>query len=343
MVRQLSDEEVNAARQEVRDFMKSRPDLTAADIAQHTTLSDTSVRGWIAGSFPGGHDVVGQILSVVRKARAGEVLAPGGHQSVTLLVDEEKRVRRVRRIGRFYETQTAKRIGEVLDYCAEHSAIGCITAEFGCGKTEAVREWRRRRGSKVECAVLEFTEFSSCDKVEFVRELCQMFDLPVVQGSQGGGRMFYTLCEHLKENPSLLIFDQAEVVRPRVLQVLRQIHDRTSESGVGAVLLAAPILMARLAGRKRADFGALSSRVGIWAPLSGLTRGEMAAIVKQEGISDVDDAAFDLWWKATGGSMRRLMRSIDLLKAKHQGKPIGEKTIAGVGGMLWGMNIERAA
>jgi hypothetical protein len=69
----------------------------------------------------------------------------------------------------------------------------------------------------------------------------------------------------------------------------------------------------------------------------------MAAIVKQERFTDMDEGAFDLWFKATAGSMRRLMRSLDLLRARHDGKRIGEKTIAGVGGMLWGMNLGAAA
>ena len=43
------------------------------------------------------------------------------------------------------------------------------------------------------------------------------------------------------------------------------------------------------------------------------------------------------------GSMRRLMRSLDLLKVKHSGKHVGEKTIAGVAGHLWGMNPDRVA
>jgi hypothetical protein len=89
-----------------------------------------------------------------------------------------------------------------------------------------------------------------------------------------------------------------------------------------------------------ADLGALTSRVGIWAVLSGLGKSEMAAIVKQEGFTEIDEAAFDLWWKATAGSMRRLMRALDLLKAKHAGKRITEKTIAGVAGHLWGMRLE---
>jgi DNA transposition AAA+ family ATPase len=129
MERQLTDEAVNKAREEVREWMRSRPDVTAAHIGQYCTLSDGTVRAWIAGGFPGGRDVVGQIL-----------------------VDEEKRPQKVARVGKFYETQTARRIGEILDFCAEHAAIGVCTAAFGVGKTEAVREWRRRRGRGVRGA-----------------------------------------------------------------------------------------------------------------------------------------------------------------------------------------------
>jgi DNA transposition AAA+ family ATPase len=343
MTKELTDEFVNRAREEVREWMKSRPDITAADLAAFTPLADGTVRGWIAGNFRGGKQVVEGILAAVQKAKCGEILTPGGRESVTLLVDDQRPIQKVLRAGNFYQTQTAIRLWEALDYCAEHAAIGIITADFGCGKTAAARQWRMRRGATVRSAMIEFTEFTAGDKVATIREICRAFDLPITRGNQYGSFMFDAAVDYLRQNPTLLIIDQAETARPRVCQVLRQIHDRTHEAGVGMALLAAPILMARLTGRQMADLGALSSRVGIWAPLGGCTRAELAAIVKQEGITDIDDAALDLWHRATAGSMRRLMRSIDLLKAKHQGKRIGEGTIAGVGSMLWGMNVGRVA
>ena len=74
--------------------------------------------------------------------------------------------------------------------------------------------------------------------------------------------------------------------------------------------------------------------------LSGVSKSEMAAIVKAENFTEVDESAFDLWHKATGGSMRRLMRALDLLKARHAGKRITAKTIAGVASHLWGISLE---
>ena len=340
MVCQLPEAVTDALRAEVHEYFKIRPDLGPADLAQYTTLAESTVRSFIRGNIPGGLEVVKEMRRVLDQAKAGDILIPGGGSAVVLTEDPSKRVRKVARTaGNFYVTQTVKKIAEVLDYCAEQCAIGVITADFGVGKTEAVNAWRRGHVGKVEATVFEFDEFSSTNKVDFVRMMARTFGVAQTVGSQNGGLVFRELCEYLRMNPCLLIFDQCETLRPRVCQVIRQIWDRTHDAGVGVVMLAAPILMARLLGGKMVDLGALTSRIGIFAPLSGLTRAEMAAIAKDEGFTDVDEAAFDLWFKAVAGSMRRLMRSLDLLKARHIGKRISEKTIAGVAGMLWGMAI----
>ncbi|MBZ5586475.1 MAG: hypothetical protein LAQ30_30675, partial [Acidobacteriia bacterium] len=289
-------------------------------------------------------DVVAEVGRVIAQVKAGEILPPGGaQQAVVFLERGQRQQRRVTHRDTFYETETARRIFDVLDYAAAHCAIGVITADFGVGKTEAVKEWRRRTAGKVESIVFEFDEFSCCNKVDFIRALGRVFGIECAMGSFNGGLVFRELCERLRQQPCLLIFDQCETVRPRICQCIRQIWDRAADVGVGVVLLAAPILLARLSTGKMADLGALSSRVGVWAPLAGISKQEMAAVVKQEGITDVDASAFDLWWQATGGSMRRLLRAIDLLKAKHAGKRVTEKTVESVAGFLWGMQIARAA
>jgi DNA transposition AAA+ family ATPase len=342
MKRELTDEVCGAARERVRRLLANRPDLTAEDLAQHTTLAASTIRLWLSGGMPGGREVVGQMVRVAELVEAGEVLAPGGRpETVVLTEDTNRRVVRIARRGAFYETQLVRRVAEVCDYCASNAQIGVVTSGFGNGKTEAVAAWRRKTAGKVESLVLELDEYIGCNKVDFICTLARTLGTTSLSGSVNGGRAFRDVCDKLRESPSLLVFDQGEVARARIMQVIRQIHDRTADAGVGVVILAAPVLLARLS--KLPDLGALASRVAIYAPLAGLSRDEMAAIVKQEGITDVEDAAFDFWWKATGGSMRRLMRTIDLLKSKHGGRRVTEKTLSGVGSMLWGMNLGSAA
>jgi DNA transposition AAA+ family ATPase len=342
MTRQQPADACDALRGELRAFMKLRPDLSADSIAQYTTLAPTTIRHFSAGTMNGGNAVLEQIRTVLDQARAGDILAPGGpNNTVTLTEDASRRVRKVRQRGTFYETQTVARIGETLDYCNEHASIGVISGDFGVGKTEAVKAWRRKAAGKTDCVVFEADEFTAANKVEFISMLALMFGLTPAGGSANAGRVFREVSSYLRQNPCLLILDQCEMMRPRVLQVVRQLWDKTADAGVGVVILSQQILLARMLSGKMIDLGALTSRVSIWTALTGLTRNEMAAIVRQEGLVDVDADAFDLWWRSVGGSMRRLMRSLDLLKAKHAGKRITAKTITGVAGHLFGMNIER--
>lgn len=342
MKRELSDEICNAARDRVRRLMATRPDLRAEDLAQFTTLAACTVRLWLSGGMPGGREVVGQMERAAELVERGEVLIPGGRpEAVVISEDANKRVSRVARRGTFYETQTVRRVAEACDYCADSAAIGVVTGDFGVGKSEAVKAWRRRSEKRVDSLIFEFDEFIGCNKTDFICTLGRTFGATKTSGAQNGGLVFREVCQQLRQNPTLLIFDQGECARPRIFQIIRQIHDNTADAGVGVVILAAPILLARLS--KMSDLGALASRVGIFAPLSGLSKSEAAAVLKAEGVTEVDDDAFDLIWRATNGSMRRLMRTIDLLKAKHTGKRVTGKTVVGVAGHLWGLDLGRAA
>jgi DNA transposition AAA+ family ATPase len=340
MERQQSSAVTDGLRADMRLFMATRPDLSGPDFAAHSTLADGTVRSFLSGTIAGGTEVCGELRRVLELAKAGDILRPGaGNGAVVLSDTAAERVRRVRKTETFYQTQTVRRVAEVLDFCEENSTIGVITGDYGAGKTEAVNAWRRAHASRVESAVFEFDEFSSSNKIDFVRILAHMFGIEAAAGSGNGGVVFRAICERLRKSPALLIFDQCETVRVRVFQIIRQIWDRVHDAGVGVVLLSAPILLTRMNQSRIADLGSLTSRVGVFAPLSGVSRAEMAAIVKQEGFTDIEESAFDLWWKSTAGSMRRLMRALDLLKAKHPGKRITATTIAGVASNLWGIAL----
>jgi DNA transposition AAA+ family ATPase len=340
MVRQLPDSVCDPVREELKALLFARPDLTMTDLTAHTSLSESTGRAFVSGKIPGGRQVVSEYSQVLERVKAGEILQPGGGCTAAVLTEDAgKRVRRVLKREKFYETQTVRHIAEVLDYCVENSAIGVVTADYGVGKTEAVAAWRRVHAS-TESMIFEFDEFSCGNKVGFIQSVARQLGLTYAPGSWNGGTIFTDVCAKLRETPCLLIFDQCEQVRVKVFQIIRQLWDRTHAAGVGVVILSAPILLTRMNQSRVSDLGALTSRVGIWAPLTGMSKAEMAEIVKLEGITEVDESAFDLWAKATAGSMRRLMRAIDLLKSKHAGKRVTEKTIAGVAGCLWGMTIE---
>lgn len=344
MTKQLSEQTCEELRTELRQFLASRPDLNMPTLVHFTTLSDIAGRNFLSGHLPGGREVVGELRRALDLAKRGEILAPAGQNGKVVLTKAGPgEVRLAAKTHNFYDTDTTRKVAEVLDYCAQNAVIGVCTADFGAGKTEAVKMWRRARGRNTPNLVFEFDVFSCADTVFFIRELGKMLGLETGARWQAGGKVFRAVCEKLCDSPRLLIFDQCEPVRPRICQAIRQLHDRTYEAGVGVVLLGAPILLSRLTVSRIADLGALTSRVAVWTALSGVSRAEMAAILKEEGITDVEEDALDMWWKATGGSMRRLMRGIDLLRSKHEGRKITERTISGMAAYLWGMQIRAEA
>jgi DNA transposition AAA+ family ATPase len=330
---------VSTVRERVLALLACRPDLTPAHLVSAVPgISSAAAHQYISGKLDPSPNTDKHFLRALREIEAGNILRPqdSGPVHITEMAAKSRRVRRHRD---FYVIETTRRIQQVLTYCAEQSAIGICTADYGVGKTESVRYWRENDGRKIDHMFFEFDEFSSRSIMDFIRCLCDRMALGHQVTIFNGGRVMRAICAALEEKPMLLIFDQCEMVAPRVLQLIRQIWDATRQAGVGVALLASPMLLERLQKSRMRDLGALTSRVGIWAALQGVQKEEAAAILRQEGISQIDDGAFELLYRATGGSMRRLMAVTDLLVTKHAGKPVKVKTIEGIAANLWGLDV----
>jgi DNA transposition AAA+ family ATPase len=330
---------MNDIVERVKGFLAERPDVAPDRFAARTKFAPSTLRHVLDGMRAPSEEVTAELERVLRLAKAGEVF-PAGAGTVALSEGQARPILPMRRPRDIFATETLRKVGQGLTYCAENAALGVITATYGAGKTEAVRHWREHgEGRGRESFVLELDEFTCANAVDFVERLADLVGAEYKGGCHNGGRTLRALCAHLVKNPCLLLLDQCEGMRARVAQIARQIHDRTHDAGVGMVLLAAPVLMERLQASRISDLAALSSRVGMWVQLRGLSESEMAAILKAERITTVDEAAFRTWYRAVGGSMRRLMASVDLIQAKHAGKQITERTLAGVAAYLWGLNI----
>ncbi|HEX4311918.1 MAG TPA: hypothetical protein VHZ25_17945 [Acidobacteriaceae bacterium] len=326
-------------RQQVIALLDRRPDITPARFASAMPgLSTAAAHQYIAGTLAPSAFTDKHFERALREIEAGNVLRVQESAPVHI-TDATPASRRVRRQRDFYVVETTRRIQQVLTYCAEQCSIGICTADYGVGKTESIRYWRENDGRKLDHLVFEFDDFSSRSVVDFLSCLSDRMGLMQKVTFCSAGPAMRAICAALDEKPMLLIFDQCEMVVPRILQVIRQVWDATRHAGVGIAIFASPMLLERLQKARVRDLGALSSRVGIWAALHGVQKGEAATIVKQEGLTQIEDAAFDLLYRSTGGSMRRLMAVTDLLLTKHSGKVITEKTVAGVAANLWGMQI----
>lgn len=334
--------EGDTIRRRIRALLDRRPDIEIGQINAHINLGKSTCNRFLAGTDFGDR-VTNEYDRVLRRIDAGDIL-PAGREPITITEAEHQSTRPVRRSTRdrdFYITETVNRTSQVLNYCADQAAIGVITGEYGIGKTEALQHWRTKDGRKTDHLIFEFDDFSARNVTDFVNCLADQLQLTHDGSTRRGGETMRSICAYLEaEGPMLLILDQCEACSNRVFQVIRQIWDRTRHAGIGVVMLASPLLIEKLQSSRMKDVGALTSRVGIWAPLRGLQQAEALNILHQEGVKLIDEDAARLLWSATAGSMRRLMAVTDLLVSKHKDKPVTENTVAGVAANLWGLNIQ---
>ena len=324
-------------RKQVQDVARQLG-LNAHDVALHTDMAWSTVGRYLAGDYSETKRIREQMERFLARVRRGEVR--GKQQESVVPITAGRRVTRrpAQRKRRTYETEVMRQVWSIIDLSVENASLSMITADNGTGKTQAAKAWRARNRN-IESICFEFDDFTASSKFEFLSALASQLGLDDRITQYTATRAFRAIVNKLREDPVVLIFDQCEMVRVRVLQIIRQIWDRTCEEGVAVVLLATPQLLSRLERGRAGDLGALRSRIGVWVQLHGVQREEMAAILKAEGLTTVSEAAFDLWYRAVNGSIRHLMESVDLLVSRHEGKLIGPRTIVGVCRRLMGITI----
>lgn len=338
----ITIEETSAVRTRVLALLDRRPDISRTDLETHTTLSQTAVHRFINSGEEHGLRVVQEFQRVLALIEAGDILQP--RAAITTAV-APWRQRRARPARNFYRTQTVERVATVLNHCADNGVIGIATGEYGIGKTDAIRRWLAEDGRKHDVIVFEFDEFTAHQLIDFIWQLARRMNLEVIKTVRNGGVCFRAICDAInrRDRPLFLIFDQCESVSPRIMQAIRQIYDNTRDAGTGMALFASPLLLQKMNQSRTRDMGALSSRVAIWVQLDGTGREECTDILAKEGLTGLDASVVDLLWRASAGSMRRLMAAADLLLAKHKGKKITEHTVEGVAKSLWGFDLSGRA
>ena len=318
--------------------VKERLGLNAHDGALYTDFAWSTVQRYLAGDLKETERIREQMERFLARVKRGEIRGKLQENVVQITAGRRASRRPAQRQRRTYEIEMMRRVWSAIDLCVENDSLGLITADFGTGKTHAAQAWRARN-LDLESTYFEFDDFTATSKYDFISALASHLGVDDRVTQYTATRAFQAIVNRLRNEPAALIFDQCEMVRVRVLQIIRQLWDRTHDEGTAVVLLSAPQLLHRLERGRAGDLGALRSRIGAWVQLHGVRREEMAGILKAEGLTTVNDAAFDLWYRAINGSMRHLMESIDLLVARHKGKKIGQRTVIDVCRSLMGISI----
>lgn len=310
----------------IRHLQIGNAELTPSLIADHVGVTRSSVQRWMNGHLKSAA-MDASVSTFIGRVEGGEISLspiPRGALRVEDIVDLAPRPAARRQGPRMhYELEITRRVWKALDYCHDESKIVFVDAVFGGGKTHAIREWIRAR--KANVVRLEFNQFIISNRKCFIARLARALGLEARGiASWAGDQLFQAVIDRLNAEPALLIFDQAEGAREPVLQVIRQIWDHTHESGVGVAIFAQKTLYERLRCGSGREVGALTSRIGLWARLDGITYREMVDVLRQEGFKDIDERALMSMWKGVASSTRVLFNAIEMLRAKHKGSAVRE-------------------
>lgn len=303
------------------------------DVAHLLNLGKAPVERFVNGERAG-EQVQAAMREYLARGERGDY-QPSGRGAEVVVINEQPRRALVReRPRQHYETVFIRQIGSLIDLARENCSIVIGLAEFGAGKTYAAQVWRSKHRD-VPSLLYEFDPWTSAYHLAFLGELAGR----VVGRSEdvtvhNSYHIWKDLITELAAHPRVLVFDQCEAVRVRLLQAIRHIWDMT---GCPIVLLAAPSLKQRLDRGRAGDLGALRSRISCWDELSGLTVEDTAAVLKREGVGDLDAETVALLHEAVGGSMRYLLEAIDLIASRHKGKKVGVKTVVSVCRRLMGI------
>jgi len=319
----------------------ARLGLSASQAAPYMNLAQSTLQGVLSAGRNAETAAVQQALrEFLRQVERGDIRGASEAAVVPITAGKRGAKRKLGRERRIYATETMRKVARAIDIAVENSSLAVITAEYGHGKTEAVQHWRAGH-PEIENVLLEFSVHTTSNIVNFTAQLAGLLGIQAHITSATLWAVTERIMAQLNEQPAVLIFDQCEGVSGRVLDDIRQIWDRTRGAGTAVVLLAAPVFHLRMQKmRSGSHLGAFRSRVGVWTEIPGVQREEMEAILKAEGIlGQVDEAAFDSWYRALGGSMRYLMESIDLVLTVHKGRRISEQTVIQFSRNLMGLAI----
>lgn len=281
-VPQLSEDE---ARSRLREWM-GRTGRSQADVAKQLAVSGGTLSQWLQAKYPGDSE------GITSKVRA-------------LLAVEAERAEAPRALD-FVPTRLALDLMEACRFAHVHRDIAVIYGDAGAGKTVALKRYRSEHvGSAV---------YVRCDP-SFRSPQATLHALAQALGREphwGGLRQAIAkLVDQLEGSGRLLMFDEANFLSLRSIEVLRTIHDMAE---VGLVLCGNFEVYTQMHGEGRAAFAQLFSRVGIQRqvtleiPIADVTA--LAASIAGE-LPD-DCVAFLAQKAAERGGVRRLVKVLRL-------------------------------
>jgi DNA transposition AAA+ family ATPase len=225
-----------------------RYELSKAQVSLEINYSRSVISNYLTGNFRGDvaklEDAIIQWLARQAKAR------------------ERKRVPVV-------ETEDLRRITNAVQIAHAEKDIALIIADAGSGKSTAA-SWYAKNNEK---ATVLINVVSGMNRKMLVQEIARQLSLDIVRVPVN--TLIKNVSETLFERDMVVILDEADYLKADALEFTRRLVYDLGQSGL--VLIGLPRLKYQIQNLRN-DHRQLESRIGVYLPLSGLTRADAASI-----------------------------------------------------------------
>jgi len=218
----------------------------AREINYHRSVLSSYRVGTYRGDVPKLEDAIIQWLARQAKAR------------------ERKRVPVV-------ETEDLRRIANAVQIAHAEKDIALIIADAGSGKSTAAA-WYAKSNEKATVLV---NVVSGMNRRMLVQEIARQLSLDTVRVPVN--TLIANVSETLFERDMVVILDEADYLKADALEFTRRLVYDLGQSGL--VLIGLPRLKYQIQNLRN-DHRQLESRIGVYLPLSGLTRTDAGAIAE---------------------------------------------------------------
>lgn len=222
-------------------------------------------------------------------------------------VDEQRSKPGVRQRLAFIDTSVTRTVNSACHRAHIYGDIGIISGKPGTGKTEGIKRYAAENSDAA--LVYASVNMNESTLLDSLVEATKAEVITASRYSRGTKADKYAaVIRALKGTHRLIIIDEADLMNPSCLEVLRRIND---ETGVGVVMVGEPRLDTMISNRE-GRFSRIQSRVGFWVPvIASITPDDSHALATAslDGY-EVNDQILDAFWQCCEGSARTLSKLI---------------------------------
>lgn len=202
------------------------------------------------------------------------------------------------------ETDSLRKITNAISIAHAERDIALVVGDAGSGKTTAAK-WYKEQNPRT-CVYIQVVQ--GMNRRALIHALAGALGLELYRISEQS--LIRLVAEALNDRNMVVILDEADYLKSEALEFSRRLVYDLGESGL--ILIGLPRLTSDIQ-KLRGDHRQLESRIGVYLPLSGLTKKDAQTIAKSVWES-IDKDTFNTLYSLSKNDIRQFTKIISRMQ-----------------------------